>query len=193
MGKGLGEIAAEIGSAIRLWTKIEQLPSGDEGPEAERQHQAVGRRRAMNGGPSHEISVKGGNVAAAELSEVVVGECRVEMAAVARDAFAKRAAECRLRPAPDSGLGIGRDVRAVDGTEAGREWDATRERRSLARGMATRAIADLRKRSTALHQASWKQVGGGRRDWRDRGAGCPGNEQDEDQDDDAECYKRGTR
>src|SRR5207248_6159168 len=67
-----------------------------------------------------------------ESMQVIVGDervmgirkSRVGMTPVARDAVAHRAAECLFRPVADTGLRIGRDVRAVDGAERGRDRPA---------------------------------------------------------------------
>ena len=67
--------------------------------------------------PRHQKGIKRVVVLVGDVGEMIIRKGRIEMLAVAIDAGAHRAAECRLRPAADAGVGVGRDVGGIDGAE----------------------------------------------------------------------------
>src|SRR4030095_12152809 len=81
-----------------------------------------------------------------ELGEMIVGEHWKEMRTVARDAFMHRTPERCLRPGPDPGLRIGRDVGRIDDAERSCKGEAAGELLCALGRVTLRTIAATRKR-----------------------------------------------
>ena len=80
------------------WTFAEKqnLPSGEDRSEIEREGQFVGRDRVANWGLAHQKSVKRMDIIGRCLGEMVIRKGRVELSAFAIDALAHGALERRL-------------------------------------------------------------------------------------------------
>ena len=102
---------------IGAGAKKQQFPTGNDEALIEREWKLVGWRGGVNRLPRHQIGIERAVVFIADVGEVIVGKGRIEMLADAVDARAHGATERSLRPAPDPGLRIGRDVGRIDRAE----------------------------------------------------------------------------
>src|ERR1700732_3065956 len=98
----------------------------------------------------HQESVERLQVRIAGQSKMRVGECRIEMRAVAMDTFPHGALERRVRPVADAGLDIGCDVRAVDDAERSFDFAAAGICNASNRRMADLAVAEACELPAAL-------------------------------------------
>ena len=131
MAEPIDEIGAAIPfgalpriSAVWRVVEIEQVPERDDPALVQREGQRVCRRPLRHQCPRHHKGIERMQVVVRDAHVMGIRKSRVEMTPVARDAVAHRAVECLFRPVADTGLGIGRDVRAVDGAERGRDRPA---------------------------------------------------------------------
>ncbi|HVI63578.1 MAG TPA: hypothetical protein VM910_13485 [Bradyrhizobium sp.] len=107
--------------------KKQQLPARDHKALIEWKGKLVLALWCTNGLACHQIGVERVVVLIADMREVIVGECRIEMPAFPIDAHAHGTAEGLFRPPPYAGLRIRRDVGRIDGAERRRHWNAARE------------------------------------------------------------------
>src|SRR6185295_12127401 len=89
-----------------------------------------------------DIRVQRVDVFVGQAGVVLVRKRRVQMASVAVYAFAQRADEGLLGPAADAGIGVRRDVGAVERAERRLDRPAAGKRSSAFGGVAGLAIAD---------------------------------------------------
>ena len=158
--------------AVRLvgfTVKEQKLPTRDHKPLVEWKGKPVLARRRLHRLPRHQVSVERAVVLIADIGEVIVGECRIEMPALAIDARAHGAAEGRFRPPADPGFRIRRDIGRVDRAERRRHRKPAGEILEPAHGMAIVAIADRRQFATALDQIGIEGLRRQRIDRRHRG------------------------
>ena len=152
----------------------QELPAGDQDAVIERKGKLVFARRRADRLPRHQVSVKRAIILIADIGEMIVGKCRVEMPAVAIDARAHGAAERGFGPSADPGLWIGRDIGGKDRAERCRHRQAAGKILAAAHGVAIAAISDRRKLAAALDQTGieglrfWRIDRGNRRPPRDR-------------------------
>ena len=97
-----------------------------------------------------------------------VGECRIEMLAVAMNALAHRALEGGIGPVADAGLDIGRDVGAVDDAERRLQRPPAGIDRAARAGVADHAIAERGELLAAGNGRGGKHRWIGPRNRRDR-------------------------
>src|SRR5712691_1988969 len=175
----------EIGAAIPLRALLsigfesarfekQQLPPRLQVADIERKRDAVRPRRCVNGGSCHEVGVERLNVVVGELSEMVIGEHRKKMPAVARDAFMHGAPEGRFGPCADAGLRIGRDIGRIDHAKRSCHRVAAGEPLSTLCCVTGRAIAAARE-CFALGDELRREAARSRQ--RDRSDGRPPREQ----------------
>ena len=125
----MAEAFDQIGAAIpacrlrrigfeRAGLMEQRVPSRQQRTQVERKRErGVGRLSARTGGCAIRIGIERLQVGVGCLGKMRIGKRRIELPAVAMDALAHRALEGGIGPRADAGLGIGRDVGAVDGAE----------------------------------------------------------------------------
>ena len=150
-GAAMPESLHQIGAAIPLGAargvgpedaalEIAGLPEAD---ARARQRHGVAPVLLLHRLARHDEGIERGDVLVRQLGEMVVRERREEMPAFAVDAFAHRARKGRERPAADAGLGVRRDVGAIDGAERRLERRATGVGLAALGGVAAQAVADV--------------------------------------------------
>lgn len=127
MAQTLGEIGTAVpcfalagDRPIATLVHKQQLPAGLQGTDVERERQSILLRRRAHRLPRHEEGIERPHILVGDLGEVVVGECGIKMRTIAGDAFVHGPHECRLGPAADSAIRVGRDVGRIDDAERGR-------------------------------------------------------------------------
>lgn len=177
MRQTLGEVGAMVPLGVTVRSRSEcggseeqELPAGQERTKTQRRDQTVRGGRGAHRIACHQIRVERVQVGIGDAAEMIVGEGRVQVAAVPRDAFAHRPVERRLRPTPDPGGGIGGDVGAVQRAELGSDPDAASEGTTASDRMATRAIPDPRQIGAVCDRLRCEARARGWRDLGDSGA-----------------------
>ncbi len=140
----------------------QRVPAGHERAHAERKGQLRGGQLGAHGRLGHEPGIERGQVVVVHLRERGVGEGRVQVLAVARDAFAHGALEGAEGPLAQAGLCIGREVGRVHGAEGRVHGAPARIGRAAGGRVADHAVTRRRYQAPALD-------GGG---VVDRCAGC---------------------
>src|SRR5260370_1303009 len=101
-------------------------------------------------GLGDEISIKRLQIGIRRLCEMGVGKRRIKMASVAVNTFAHGTLEGGIRPRPDSGINIRRDVCSVDLTERRLNGEPASIRNAVFCRVADSAIAKCGKLLAAL-------------------------------------------
>jgi hypothetical protein len=103
--------ASRIGAAVPFFTasrfgnestlvQEEKLPPGQFRPETERKNETIGWGASTYGPPGHQKGIQGVEVSIIHVSEVFVGQRRIEMFAGARNAISHGSS----RPHPETAL-----------------------------------------------------------------------------------------
>src|SRR5947207_14899270 len=113
MREPLDQIGAAIPfralGAVRTVTagmQKQQLPARDQDAIIERKGKLVLASRRANRLARHQEGVERAIILIADIGEVIIGKCRIEVAAVTTNARAHGAAECSFGPSTDTGLRI---------------------------------------------------------------------------------------
>ena len=131
--------------------EIERVPHRHRHPDVERERERVRDDRVVNRRHRIEIGPYRQHVLARHLRVGIVGHRGIETFAVASDTLADRVVELIVRPGPDPGLHVGRDVRRNDAAERRFDRASASERLVLLwDGVTARAIRKDRQVSSPV-------------------------------------------
>ncbi|MPL98957.1 hypothetical protein SDC9_45169 [bioreactor metagenome] len=152
-GTAMGDALDQIGAAVPLgrFRRIvgvaaevdeEQLPARLQDPLVQREGERRRLRRFLHRGDlGHQIGIDRVDIGIGHLGEMVEGEGREQVAALAVDALVHGTAERGLRPIANPRFRVGRDIRGVDGAEIGGHREVAGIGRAARCGVACGAIA----------------------------------------------------
>ncbi len=177
-GAAVPQSGNQIGAALQLeirqiasregWSfERDELPAGDHGAQTQGRHEPIGRRPRRHRAARHQEGIDRVDVGVGHQAEMVVGERRVEVAAVPGHTRAHGASERCPRPAADARRHVRRDVGGVGDPERCLEAATAGIGRAIVGGVADDAVADPDERCAVSHLAGAEARWTGRRDGRD--------------------------
>jgi hypothetical protein len=175
MGKPVDQIGAvvplrrPVGVGLKALVFVEQeLPAGKQRAELEGKVDLGRRRLVAHRLTRHQIGVDRPQIVVGRPGELIIGKRRIEVAALTVDALAHRTDEGLLRPVADAGIGVGRDIGAVNDAVGRVHRIAAGIGSPAWRGMAVDAVAE-RGEPCALGDKLLVECGGCRPiDWIER-------------------------
>ena len=143
----------------------QKLPAADQPALVERKRQIVPAHFARHRRQGFKISKQIAHVVELHVLVGRIGKRRIEIGAVRRRALPQRGDEIRLAPAADAVIGVGRDIRHIEGTER------RIERQAAAKPGAIDLVGILVRDGVARRAATDRRTWCGRyRDWAYRAA-----------------------
>ena len=117
------------------------VPGGHQGPNTERKSHLGRRRGGRHRRLRHQVGVNGSQVLVTGFGKRGEWKSRVEVAPVARDAFAHGALKSGVSPQAQTGLGVGGEVGGKDAAERRLHGQTAGIRHAARGGVATGAVA----------------------------------------------------
>ena len=169
-----------------LVVEEQKIPAGKQDALIERKCKPVRLGFGLHRRLRHQIGVDRLDILVGDAGEMIIGECRKEISAIAIDAFMHGATKGFQRPAADAGLGVGCDIGRMDRAERRRQGKPAGIFFAALGRVADSAVTDRRQHLAFRQKLRRKGGGSGRGDCLNRwiavreGRKPSGNQHDQD-------------